>query len=540
MIELHWTEIEGVTTIWTDAPPPLRVGLLFRTGLVDETLASSGCTHLIEHLALAPLGDPSDRHNGSVGSLITSFFTLGQPQEVVDFLESICAGLGSLPSDRLEAEKGVLAAEAATRPGDFRATLLTRRCGAVGYGLLGLPQFGYQKATLEGLLEFSSGRFCRENALLWLSGPPPAGLSLDLPAGKQLPLPPLLPLPEAFPCWFVDRNLGGAAAGSIVPRVSEATLFSQIALQRLRQHLRAELSLSYAPAVYYDHLNADTAHLVIFADSDQEHRQQLTAAFGEVFEGLDQIQDAEVKSSLEELREHWLGNLAPPLEIRQLMEVQRAAADAILGREFQTTEELMDEAMRVTAESIAGYAVQVKDTAIFALPSGAEAQQGFGEGIPISKIPAVKGRRIPSRSMQNRQQLVCGREGVSLLYFGGGPKVTVRYAELAGALLYEDGGVQLIGSDAAAVMVEPTLWRGGKRVCQQIRENIPDRLVLERPSRPLSAIPNLTAWQRLLRGGFKQLTPIRKIAVILYLLFLGTLVISFIAFLLMVLIETLF
>jgi len=42
----------------------MRAGLLFRTGVADETLATVGITHLIEHLALSSINDPLRRHNG--------------------------------------------------------------------------------------------------------------------------------------------------------------------------------------------------------------------------------------------------------------------------------------------------------------------------------------------------------------------------------------------------------------------------------------------------------------------------------------------
>ncbi len=76
MTELHWTEIDHITTIWTDAPGPLRAGLLFRTGRADETLATAGQTHLIEHMALSTLGDTEQRHNGFVSGVVTGFFTV--------------------------------------------------------------------------------------------------------------------------------------------------------------------------------------------------------------------------------------------------------------------------------------------------------------------------------------------------------------------------------------------------------------------------------------------------------------------------------
>jgi hypothetical protein len=57
--EVRRSEVGGVPVFWADAPRPYEVQLLFRMGRADETLATSGITHLVEHLAmveeLAPL-----------------------------------------------------------------------------------------------------------------------------------------------------------------------------------------------------------------------------------------------------------------------------------------------------------------------------------------------------------------------------------------------------------------------------------------------------------------------------------------------------
>lgn len=263
MIELHFTEVDHVTTIWTEAPPPLRAGLLFRTGRIDETLATAGQTHLIEHLALSQLGDPSPNQDGFVGGAVTSFSKMGEPQDVASFFVNLCDALTSLPCDRLESEKQILAAEKATRHYDFRYNLLTRRYGAAGYGLLGTPEIGFLRATLEQLAEYSAQRFAKENAVLWLSGPPPTELAFRLPHGTRHPLPPLAPILQTFPGWFLDDECGGVAAGTTVPRVSTSTIFCDIASRRLHNRLRTVQAISYAPIVFYEHLNADTAHLVL-------------------------------------------------------------------------------------------------------------------------------------------------------------------------------------------------------------------------------------------------------------------------------------
>lgn len=499
MTELHWTEIDGVTTIWVEAQGPLRGGLLFRTGRADETLVTAGQTHLIEHLTLSSISDPSHHNNGFVGGAITGFFTIGQPQAVSDFFARVCHTLQLLPGERLENEKQVLAAESATRQYDFRSNLAVWRYGAAGYGLMGLPELKLQSATLEQLRSFSAQRFTKGNAILWLSGPPPADLHLKLPSGEKHPIPVLTPLQESFPCWFVDDMCGGIAIGATVPRVSASTLFGEIANKRLREHLRMSKAVSYAPAVFYDHLDAATAHLILYADSDKEHRAELVTLFGDVIEGLSKINDSEVDAAKQQVHEHWVGSMAPPPADRLLMDAQRAATDWLFDREIESLEMLEDDMSAVTTSDVENFWRDAQSTAMFALPGRIRIEPWMGDQVPMARVPAVQGKKVSSLDAPiQKELLVYGTDGVSLLW-PNGAHYTVRYANMAAAIHFEDGGLHLIGADATAVIIEPTLWRDGQNVCRKICEQIPTNLLLSQRSRPTDAIPKprTTTWQRI-------------------------------------------
>lgn len=497
---IHRTEVDGVMTIWAEASPPYRAALLFRTGRADESLATSGQTHLIEHLTLSKYGELSHRLNGFVGGSLTGFMIVAQPDEVRNFLSDATSDLSSLPADRLESEKQVLAAENASRPFDLAGNLLMWRYGAEGYGLLGLPELGIRRASLEALKERSEQRFAAQNAVLWMSGPPPEGLELNLPHGKKYPPPTLDSMQEKFPSWFLDNASGGVSVGAIVPRVSASTAVSELASRRLREQLRMTRAISYAPAIYYDHLTSDQAHLVFYADSEKEHRKELAGEFSLFFEGFDSVEKHELESVQKEIYENWVGSLAPSHADGLLIEIQRAAMDHLFGREFESKEVLAAELMDVSVDDVIEFIQRIKETAMFALPSEAELHACFGEKAPESTVPVVEGRKLQSVDAPvERARLVHGSDGVSLV-FPNAVHHTVRFADLAGALYYEDGGVCLIGNDAVTVMVEPTLWRGGLKVCQQIRAQVPEELVLEVRTRPDEAIPKpyTSGWQRFL------------------------------------------
>jgi hypothetical protein len=88
-------------------------GLTFRVGRADETLATAGITHLLEHLTLFHHGLSDYHYNGATGSVVTHFHMQGSEEDVVTYLVGVCAALSNLPLDRLETEKGILRTEAA-------------------------------------------------------------------------------------------------------------------------------------------------------------------------------------------------------------------------------------------------------------------------------------------------------------------------------------------------------------------------------------------------------------------------------------------
>jgi zinc protease len=100
---IHETVVDGVQTFWADDDDdePFEAKLLFRVGRADESLLTSGVSHLIEHLALPQ----HDRHlsyvNGTTEPLLTYFEGAGERREVLDFLQEVSANLGKLPLDRL-------------------------------------------------------------------------------------------------------------------------------------------------------------------------------------------------------------------------------------------------------------------------------------------------------------------------------------------------------------------------------------------------------------------------------------------------------
>lgn len=499
MTELHRTEVDGVATVWVESPGALSAGLLFRTGRADETLVTLGRTHLLEHLVLSTIGEVAPGQNGEVGGVVTGFHATGAPEVVAAFLTGVTRSLGAFAGERLDDEKQVLEAETARRPPDLGASLLNWRYGATGYGLLWMQELGLKNVTIEHLSTLAAARFTRQNAFLWLSGPPPAGLHLDLPEGVRQPLPRLVPIRDESPSWYVDDAIGGVAIGSTGPRNSTATVFRAVAGKLLRDRLRAKQAVSYAPQVLYEPLDADTAHVVLYADSEPDRRAELTHEFVEEFEVLGRISKAQLEDARREALNHLVGPLAPPPDQLALVEANRAALDWIFGREFEPLDSLAAGVATVSLTDLQTYARGLRQEALFALPSGALLRQSMGQRTPTFRGGPVKGRTVsPVDGPYQRERLVYGPEGVTLRLEGDAHH-TIHYQDVAAALRSEDGRLVIINTAADAIIIEPNLWRNGARAIEEIRARIPKKLIIEEGARRSDHIPEpaTTRWERL-------------------------------------------
>ena len=93
MPPIHETEIDGVVTYWADVDGP-RVGAIqFGVGRAAEPAAMGGVTHLVEHLALAPLTQQEYPHNGFVTGWRTVIHATGTDEELGSFFTRHIDGL---------------------------------------------------------------------------------------------------------------------------------------------------------------------------------------------------------------------------------------------------------------------------------------------------------------------------------------------------------------------------------------------------------------------------------------------------------------
>jgi hypothetical protein len=243
-------EVDGVPAYWTPGGDgAYTAGLVFRVGRVDETLATSGITHLLEHLVLHELGaDRSTHVNGQTAPLTTTFVTKGSADDVASFLRKVCDRLREPPAERIKQEKQVLRAESARHATTAVELTLRHRYGATGYGLLSFPELGLDSTGAPELAAWSARGFTRGNAALWLiGGPPPEQLRLELPEGDRIPVPPMPATIRSCPAYFTGQVAGPTFCG-LVPRSTAAQVYRFVLDERIKAELRWKQALSYSPS----------------------------------------------------------------------------------------------------------------------------------------------------------------------------------------------------------------------------------------------------------------------------------------------------
>lgn len=150
------TEVDHIPTLLAPTSGgPVTAGLYFRVGAADETLATAGLTHLVEHLALHRQGVSDLHYNGSTAATHTHFVVSGTIEEVVTYLNGVCASLRDLPVERLATEREILRTEQAGRGRGPNHSLPLWRYGALGYGLVTYPEYGTLHLTADAVRDLS-------------------------------------------------------------------------------------------------------------------------------------------------------------------------------------------------------------------------------------------------------------------------------------------------------------------------------------------------------------------------------------------------
>ncbi|MGY5059503.1 insulinase family protein [Streptomyces sp. 900105755] len=474
---VHATEVDGIPTLFAYATGPMRAGLVFRVGVADETLARTGVTHLVEHLALHRQGLADYHFNGATKAAFTHFHVEGAEHEIAAYLNGVCASLTDLPMERLETEKEILRTEESRRD---NPQLPLWRYGAQGHGLVSYPEWGVRGLRPDDVQLWAQSWFTQGNAVLWIAGERlPAGLTLKLPAGPRRPLPAATSALPTTPAYFAAGK-GGVLLDAVVTDTTAARLYAGVLERELSRALRQQDGSSYTTATDYTDRRDGFALVTAFADALPAKQDAVLGGFLDVLAGLQvgRIGQADVEA-VRTRADRAL--TAPDAAVRRL---PAAAEDLLTGRPLRTLDELRYELWAVTPGHLHAVALEAAGSALLQVPAGHSADWAGYTAAPTGSSYAVAGRRFASLQGDGTA-LVVGDEGVSVTAGGkeGEHVVTVSYRTCAAMMSWPDGGRRLIGTDGLVIDLEPGLYRIDAHTMATIDAAVPPTAVVWLPPR---------------------------------------------------------
>jgi hypothetical protein len=494
MTRMVVSEVDGVPAFWVDAGrSTLSAALVFRHGMVDETFATSGWTHLLEHLALHGRGRGTLTVNGEVSLLTTRLDLHGPPDRVAEALTDIARWLSEPHLGHLAHEQSVLAAESELRGSSEAASALLWRYGAQGPGLAAYQEPGLMRATEASLRGLCARSFVRGNAALFLDGPPPAGLALDLPDGGRNPVPVARECGDSRPAAYEIRS--GIVLSGVVARSAAATVLPAVLRELLVRELRERVGGAYAPWAHYEAVDAEVALVVAGSDArpailgslaDRTLSQLTQVSIGTFDHSL-------VTDIVEQVLQGWEDPYRHPIL------AYRAALAHLQGGPVQDLGDVLSELRAVTVDEVVEHARSVKSSLLVGIDGAA----AWRQDIPVLQMPSseaqLEGRAYRSRNFPAyRGKLVVGRGGVQV----GSDRAfrTVASEDLAGLLVYPDGAREVVSRDGWRIAVEPTLWAKGPEAASALDTLVPTDLHIPMPPREADAVPAPLSLNRRLRS----------------------------------------
>ena len=485
-LELHDETRDGLRVFHVDSGrQTTRASLCFRVGMADETLATCGWTHLLEHLALHEWSDPRIAFNASVGLYLTRFDLDGETAVVHEHLERLGRWLGDPDLSHLEHEAKVLRAESEQRPGAAIVSGLEWRFGAAGPGLVAYREVGLSRASAEPLRAWAAQVFTSGNAALATDTPLPDGFSHGLPEG---PMRRVGPTPAATTTIPGRHPLvgGGVVGSAVVTRSDAAALATEVLSRTLTERFRTASGTAYAPWANYERVDADTALLTFGSDISSDGRETAADVVVAAVDAL--ARSGPPPEMLEEMTVSRERQLNDPVNAPGV--AWGAALSWLSDGPVRTFAEGAEASRAVTPEEVASVFDQVRRTLVLGMP-----QEGLA---PLS----LREIRHPVVTIDRAVETFRHVDGVTAIHVTDAgielvapePVVTTRWADVAGMLTYPDGARIVVSRAGWQVVVEPTLLRRGDRLVAFVDRHVPKELVLPQPPRPREHVPARPSW----------------------------------------------
>lgn len=485
------SEFPGVTLAEADGVPVLLApregntggGIIFRVGSAHETLAISGITHLIEHLALRDQVLSEAHLNGQTRADVTLFHVGGSATDVVTYLNDVCSALRALPVDLIDTEKDILRSEAAGKHRGLGARLRISRHGARGFGLVGYGERGLDRITSDEVLDWASTWFTRGNAVAWITADSlPEGLDLRLPAGERMPPPVLTDVLGTTPAYLTGLE-DGVALDTVVPRGTAAHLTSRVLGEVLHRDLRGTADIASSIDVDHDFLHAHHSRLSVVVQGTEGRQGAAAGGLADALSGLrfhvtDDDLAAARAGAVEDLVE---AAAAPAADL-----LPGLAHRMVTGRPLDGPERMRAQVESVTADEVRAVAREAWGNALWFGPvdmdwagvtpaAGWSEQRAEGRSFELIGVPDIS--------------LVLAADGVGTVSPQGA--VTVRFEDCVLLECVPDGARALTGADGFRVLIEPTLYGGldPAAVAAHVDHRVPPNVVVHLPARDPDDIP---------------------------------------------------
>jgi hypothetical protein len=450
-------EVDGVMVMSIgedDVQGPLQGCLVFGVGRADESLPTSGISHVVEHLTLQPTQTKAYGWNGSVGCVATRFYASGQPDDVVDFFAQVCRRLADPPVARLMDELRVLQVETGRSQRTQMGSDVGVRYGPRGPGLIDWPEHGLRRLSADEIVEWARRWFTPRNAAMWLSGPIPDGLELSgLPEPRQVDRQRVRPrtLDRTFvgeKTATVSFSLLSAGRWGVIPAMT-------IARQRAFEQLRQRDAVSYAVQFSHERLGDGLALEYLSADGAPESQRQIFDGLYSVIEELSTV--GPTPQEVEEFQQNFRRMQTVPQSV--LSYLDSSCERSVLGLDLPSLEESEHNIAAQTTDSLRE---DLRDLmpSLLAIGSGEmDCPPGWNEQTTWSP-DVVTGRRFRPINAREQGELVVGPEGISW-ELDENRRRTVRWEEAVISFTWDNGRRSVVGPTGSGVLVTPWNWQGG-------------------------------------------------------------------------------
>lgn len=472
------TEINGVTTFWEQGAVPLTGILMFGVGVRDEAFRTAEITHLVEHLVMRTLPKSHLDHNAHVDLDSTAFFATGRPEELVDFFARVSAALRDLPTQHLEQEAGVLEVEGSMAEHPAACWALGMRFGHSGPGLASSSGPGVTRLSPREVKEFVATHFVRENAVMILTGPPPDGLSLDLPPGPAPADSPENRTGLLLPAMIREDLPHPTLSFEMPGHHDHRSVLGAILTERLTDDLRHVQGIAYDCG--FTHLRlANSTMIAVHSDGHENKRDVIAKAMWST------LQDLALNGPTQTELEHELAGVRAGLEDPRSLDSWLATQGwrTLIGLSSLSRAEYLASLDQVSTSQVQAWARSGLDSTLLGVPADLDVTV---DGLPdrteeyLPTTDAVEGEVFGRKMLAIAPldlQVVVGEAGISQTAY----KHTVAsHWERVVGVATADGARSVILETGQTILLTRRHLKNADRLFEIVDEKL-EHLTFERP-----------------------------------------------------------